>query len=187
MKHRSQRLACLAVTLMAFPTCPGGRAGAAFLTGTTVTSPGIAFRGSSTFLPFNNASAVIADPGVEFTYQDAPNTDTVDFGDRAVTITDVTNAGAAADSFQAAFTDPAFLGATVSMASGGFPGLAAAISGSTLTITSSQAVIGAQTRSAVITIIPTVAVPEPPSFILGGLAGLGGGIIARGRRRQPIA
>ncbi len=184
MKRSAKRHACPVVVLLALLASPGGRAEAAFLTGTTVTSPGISFRGSSTILAFTNASAVIADPGVEFTYQDAPNTDTFDFGDRALTVTDVTSAGAAADSFVAAFTDPAFLGATVSLASGGFPGLAAAIAGSTLTITSTQVVAGGQTRSASITITPAVAVPAPSSFIL---VGLGGVILARSRRRRPDA
>ena len=184
MMRNWQRAAALAVVCGAILAGPGGRAEAAFLVGTTVTSPGIAFRGSTTGNAFDNAAAVIADPGIEFTYQDAPNTDTFDFADGAVRVTDVTNPGAVADTFAASFTDPAFLGATVSAASGGFAGLTAAINGSTLTITSTQAITVAQVRSAVLTIAPApaVAVAAPSSLTLSGIAGLGGGAIAVARR-----
>ena len=192
MIHR--RAATLALAL-GLAMVVSGRAEGAFLIGTQVTGS-LGFGGGTTnyfdpnngFVPTgylnktSGTTVTIAEPAIEFGFSDGSNTDTANFTDTQLVVTDVSTSGGA--SVLMTFTDAAFANTTVSIASSNFTGLTATRSGNTITVAyGSFSTIG--TFTGTINITSPSSVPEPASVVMLalGLAGLG---FAASRRRSRI-
>jgi hypothetical protein len=170
--HRISRFAVgfLFVTALAVP----GRAN--FLLGTQVT--GDMNIGGTNYFDWNNGfvpagygnsqpgstTVTIADPLIEFGYQDGSNTNTVDFTDTGFTLTDVSVEGS--DPFPYTFVNDAFLGASIAQVSNTFPNLSATLVGNTITL-DFEGLPSPGTYTATFSLTAT---PEPQSVFLVGSA-----------------
>jgi hypothetical protein len=101
--------------------------------------------------------------GVEFTYSDSLNTDTIDFSSTSFTLTDVSTSswmGSGSEKATYTFTDLAFLGMGWTIPSDSFGGATINLVGDVLTVTT-PAFSTAGTYKAVFLDGPVSAVPEP--------------------------
>jgi hypothetical protein len=170
--HKLSLLLCLVfVTAATHPLLAGS------LAGTSVTGA-LYFAGDTSpldnFFSVDNGgsgtSATIG-PGVEFTYSDSFNTDTADFNDTGLTITDVVAGNAT--NFSMVFTDAAFQGFTQVTNNSGFT---YSFSGDTLTVNFA----GTPTPGT----YTTTFAPEPSTLFLLSAGALGLlGIMRRQRLR----
>ncbi len=120
---------------------------------------------------------VVIGSGTEFGFSDGANTDTADFNDTSLTITDVVTATNDAQSTYT-FTNTAFLGETVTQTSNTFPQtVTETLVGDVLTVDVAETgSANAGTKAVTFSFAPTVtAAPEPASLplLVMGLAGLG--------------
>lgn len=138
------------------------------------------------FLNTAGPTVTIAEPAVEFGFDDGANLDTANFTATQLIIRDVVN-GAGASPWSMTFISTAFLGATLVEDSDSFPtgGATASLVGDTITVNWAGLPEGAADFSAVYNIrfAGGAAAPEPGSLALLG-AGLGmAGLVARRRGR----
>jgi PEP-CTERM motif len=136
-------------------------------------------------------TVTIANGVVEYGFADGANTDTVDFTDSTLSIGDVATTTAGAAPFQMVFSDPRFVGLSLTEISDTFggTGITGTLVGDTITLTFFGG-DGPFNSSAQFTLLPAAdnAVPEPSSLIMAGLSGLVGvgtwlrrGVQKRGR------
>lgn len=136
----------------------------------------------------NSATVTIANPAVEFGFDDGANLDTANFTDNTLTITD-TLAGFGAAPFQMKFTDTAFAGLTLSKVSDNFDGsgITASLVGNVLTLNyAGTAVANSPTFSASFSLTSgqtTVSTPEPGTVIGAGMGLVAVAGLARRRRK----
>jgi hypothetical protein len=127
----------------------------------------------------------ISGTAVEFGYQDGANTDTADFSNTGLTLSDVSSLGSDASTYT--FTDTAFSGLVLSKLTDTFPGgvASASLVGDTLTI-QTPSFSPAGTFNATFSLVPAAspATPEPSTF---ALLALGGGALASWRRWRKRA
>ena len=131
-------------------------------------------------------TVTIADPAVEFGYQDEYNTDTADFTGSGLTVMDVVGANGAL-SWTMQFVDTAFTG--VSELTDDFPGgITASLSGDTLSLTwPGTYSTGDATNQTFAANFP-ISVPEPGTDAMLGMgAALLFGILLRRDRRKAWA
>lgn len=159
---------------------------AADLLGTNVTGS-LTFGGGSInyldsangFVPagYGNSSGsttvTIANPLIEFGFQDGSNTETADFTGSTLSLKDISvNGHSASDVFT--FTDTAFLGLTLSQISQNYPnGQTATLVGDVLTI-STPGYISSGTFTSSYSLAPAVTSAPLPPTALAGLVCLGG-------------
>jgi hypothetical protein len=111
-------------------------------------------------------TVTIADPGIEFGFMDGDNTNTADFTDNTLTLTDVSLQNSL--DFPYTFVDEAFIGDTLTTISDSFPGgIGASLTGDTLTLNFSGLDRGG-TYAASYSITSASAPPEPQSVFLSG-------------------
>ena len=177
------------VLLMTAATLTGaaGRADASLLLGTQVTgvmniagAPANFFDPANGYVPSgylnktDGTTVTIADPAVEFGFQDGNNLDTADFTDTTLTLTDVSKSSSVSNTYQ--FTNAAFAGLTLLKTSDTFTGgVTANLDGTTLTIVAPE--FGLPGTYAATFSFRSATVPEPSTITLAataGLMGLGG-------------
>ncbi len=133
----------------------------------------------SGFLNAAGPTVTIAEPAIEFGFQDFANRDTANFTDTQLIVTDIVSFGAAP--FFMTFTDAAFT--DLSLVSSNFPGLTGSISGNVITISSSRNFTRG-TYTAIFNVNASAAVPEPSSLALtASAAALGFATWIRRRKR----
>lgn len=137
------------------------------------------------FLNTAGPTVTIADPAVEFGFEDGANRDTADFTGTQLIITDLVKSGAA--NWTMTFQDSAFVGATLTEISDNFPtgGLTATLVGDTITVTWA----GTNTPgnfTGVFDLAPA-AVPEPSTIAAFGLLGACGLVYVRRRTKAVVA
>ena len=191
----------LAMAVLGLAACPM-RAARAGLIGTSVTGS-LNFGGGGTnyfdpangFVPagFGNSSpggptVVISNAYAEFGFADGANTDTADFTNTTLSISDVSSSIAGTSSFRMTFTDTAFAGLVLTKISDTFPfsggKITGSLSGTTITLDFNGAV-GPFNGDAVFTLLaPDPApVPEPATFGMAAVAGIAGLVAYRRRKR----
>ena len=183
----------LAAALGLFALAPA--ANAQFL-GTSVTgslqftgNPTNYFDPSNGFVPaiyLNSAgtTVTVADPAVEFGFDDGANTDTVQITDNSITLSDVAVGGGGNLPFVITLTDPAFGGSTFTKVIDSFgSGVLYSLTGNTLTF-NVPATTGPATFTALFSAAPDVtATPEPGSVaLLVGMGVTGAGVLRRRRK-----
>lgn len=133
-------------------------------------------------------TVTIAEPAIEFGAQNGTNLFTANFTDSQLIVTDVASAPFGGTSFFMSFTDTAFSGLSVSIASDDYPyGVLPLLIGDDLYLTFSGTVVSqATTFQAVLDFTPA-SVPEPSALLLAGTGALAGlGQWTRMRRRRPL-
>jgi hypothetical protein len=114
----------------------------------------------------NSTTVTIANPGIEFGYQDGINTNTANFTDNTLTLTDVSLLNSIG--FTYTFEDSAFGGLAMTTLSDSFPnGIGASLDGDTITLNFSG-LSNPGTYSASYSL--DSAAPEPRSLFLFGSA-----------------
>lgn len=182
----------LAVTVLALMA--GSRAEAG-LVGSSVTgsltfgaNPTNFFNPANGFVPagFGNSSpggttVTIANPLIEFGFQDSRNTDTANFTDTSLTVSDTSTFDAGP--FTMTFTDSAFAGLVLTSGSNNFPTVTtASLIGNVLTFTSAG-FVSAGTFTANFSLTAPNPVPEPATGFMAGIGAVAGLVVYRRRKR----
>jgi hypothetical protein len=138
-----------------------------------------------------SANGVTIGNGTEFGYADGANTDTVDFTDTQLILTDVSNGGSAPISFSFTSLTPGAFGGLSLVSSNFSEPLFYSLVGDTITVGWSEDYFtrGTQTFTAVFNVTPGAGgVPEPGTWAMM-LLGFGamGAALRRNRRERDVA
>jgi len=134
----------------------------------------------------SGTTVTIAEPAVEFGFNDTANRYTANFTGTQLIITDSVFLGGPNSPVHMTFTDPAFAGFDFSRTSDNFPGGAtSSLSGTTLTIEIQGASVSTgQTFQAIFGHAANNTVPEPTSLALFGLGAVAVAGWCRWKRRR---
>lgn len=131
------------------------------------------------FLNTSSPTVVIAEPAIEFGFQDGSNRDTANFTDTQLIVTDTVFSGAG--DWIMSFTSAAFSSMTIAEISDTFPngGVTGSLTGNSIKLS------WAGTNSAIGTVTVTFSlVPEPATLSLAAIGGLA--LLARRRKSSGI-